>query len=139
MLQAFQLFSGQSLKPLYIKRFTISDKVYHIDQILVSDVSFWNWNVRSNWQKTCAEASKDRTSSARMKQIKLIRVYIMPGKLNNKKRTAIVYFGPERTDYLKLAEAEARSEFLAYIQTPLQAQIAYFHDFGGGATPNFGD
>ena len=47
----------------------------------------------------------------------------MPGKAKNKQRTAIVYFGPERADYLKLAEAEASSEFLEYIQAPLQAQL----------------
>ena len=47
----------------------------------------------------------------------------MPGKAKNKQCTAIAYFGSEQADYLKLAEAEARSEVLEHIQAPLQAQL----------------
>jgi hypothetical protein len=42
---------------------------------------------------------------------------------HNQNRTAIVYFGPNKEDYLKLLQAEDRSEFIAYIQSPLQAQL----------------
>jgi hypothetical protein len=41
----------------------------------------------------------------------------------NQKRTAIVYFGSQQEDYLKLVQAENRREFMAFIQQPLQAQL----------------
>jgi hypothetical protein len=44
-------------------------------------------------------------------------------KPKNQQRTAIVYFGQEREDYLCLAAAADSREFLNYIQKPLQAQL----------------
>lgn len=41
----------------------------------------------------------------------------------NQKRTAIVYFGDQQEDYLKLIQAPERSAFIEYIQRPLQAQL----------------
>lgn len=41
----------------------------------------------------------------------------------NQQRTAIVYFGPKREDYLRLAAAEESREFLNFIQQPLRAQL----------------
>jgi hypothetical protein len=41
----------------------------------------------------------------------------------NQKRTAIVYFGPQQEDYLKLVQAKDRSRFIEYIQRPLQEQL----------------
>ncbi len=44
-------------------------------------------------------------------------------KPKNHQRTAIVYFGSKREDYLCLAAAEDNKEFLSFIQQPLQAQL----------------
>ena len=41
----------------------------------------------------------------------------------NQQRTAIVYFGAEREDYLKRAEADDPREFLDFVQQPLRAQL----------------
>lgn len=41
----------------------------------------------------------------------------------NQQRTAIVYFSPQREDYLRLAVAEDSREFLNFIQQPLQARL----------------
>ncbi len=41
----------------------------------------------------------------------------------NQQRTAIVYFGPQREDYLRKAAAEDSRKFLNFIQQPLQAQL----------------
>jgi Domain of unknown function (DUF6431) len=41
----------------------------------------------------------------------------------NRKRTAIVYFGPQQEDYLKLVQAKDRSSYIEYIQAPLQKQL----------------
>ncbi len=41
----------------------------------------------------------------------------------NQLRTAIVYFGPKREDYLRLAAAEDSREFLSFIPQPLPAQL----------------
>ena len=41
----------------------------------------------------------------------------------NQQRTAIVYFGPNREDYLNRVEADDSREFLDYVQQPLRVQL----------------
>jgi Domain of unknown function (DUF6431) len=41
----------------------------------------------------------------------------------NQQRTAIVYFGPELKDYLSLVQDDNRSQYIDYIQGPLQEQL----------------
>jgi Domain of unknown function (DUF6431) len=41
----------------------------------------------------------------------------------NQNRTAIIYFGPQQEDYLKLMEAQNRSALIEYIQRPLEEQL----------------
>lgn len=49
----------------------------------------------------------------------------MPPKRHNQNRTAIVYFGAAKQDYLDLINADDRHQaYIAYIQAPLQAQIS---------------
>ena len=47
----------------------------------------------------------------------------MTEKRHNQNRTAIIYFGPEQKDYLNLIEAEDRTNFIQFIQRPLQEQL----------------
>lgn len=48
----------------------------------------------------------------------------MPQKRHNQNRTAIVYFGPTRQDYLDLVQADDHHHaYLEYIQVPLQTQL----------------
>lgn len=55
----------------------------------------------------------------------------MPEERHNQKRTAIVYFGPQQEDYLKLVQAEDRSAFIQFIQLPLQEQlVSEIHNSG---------
>jgi Domain of unknown function (DUF6431) len=42
-------------------------------------------------------------------------------------RTAIVYFGSTKQDYLKLVEADSHREFLDYIKPQLQVQLTAAH------------
>ena len=46
-----------------------------------------------------------------------------PQARHNQNRTAVVYFGPTKQDYLKLVEAENHQAYIEYIQKPLQLQI----------------
>lgn len=56
----------------------------------------------------------------------------------NQERTAVVYFGPQREDYFRLAAAEGRREFLSFIQQPLQVQLgAEKHRAGSGNTSRY--
>jgi hypothetical protein len=57
-------------------------------------------------------------------QAKQVGVKATPEARHDQNRTAIVYFGPNKEDYLKLLQAEDRSEYIAYIQNPLQAQLS---------------
>jgi hypothetical protein len=41
----------------------------------------------------------------------------------NQNRTAIVYFGPQQEDYLKLVQAQDRRAFIDYLQRPLKEQL----------------
>ena len=41
----------------------------------------------------------------------------------NQRRTAIIYFGFKRETYLELVKAEDSSEFLRFVQQPLQTQL----------------
>jgi len=50
-------------------------------------------------------------------------VVVQPAKRQNQQRTAIVYFGSQRSDYLQLAEAKDSSAFLREVQQPLQQQL----------------
>ena len=43
----------------------------------------------------------------------------MPEVHPNQKRTAIVYFGTQQEDYLKLIQAENLTAFIQFIQRPL--------------------
>ena len=47
----------------------------------------------------------------------------MTEERHNQKRTAIIYFGPQQEDYLNLIKAEDRTEFIQFIQHPLQEQL----------------
>jgi UDP-N-acetylglucosamine transferase subunit ALG13 len=42
---------------------------------------------------------------------------------HNQKRTAIVYFGSQQEDYLKLVQTDDRSALIQFIQRPLQEQL----------------
>ena len=46
-----------------------------------------------------------------------------PQERHNQNRTAVVYFGPTKQDYLKLVQAENHQAYIDYIQQPLQAQL----------------
>jgi Domain of unknown function (DUF6431) len=49
----------------------------------------------------------------------------MPTKQPNQNRTAIVYFGASKQDYLNLIQADEHHQaYIEYIQKPLQAQIS---------------
>ncbi len=48
----------------------------------------------------------------------------MTEKATYQNRTAIVYFGPNRQDYLDLVQAEDRQPLIEYLQAPLQAQLS---------------
>jgi len=52
-----------------------------------------------------------------------VETVLESSKPKNQQRTAIVYFGQEREDYLCLAAAADNREFLSFIQKPLQAQL----------------
>lgn len=57
---------------------------------------------------------------------------------HNQKRTAIVYFGPQQEDYLKLIQAGERSAFIQFIQRPLQEQlVSAMHNSGCAATSGY--
>lgn len=47
----------------------------------------------------------------------------MPEARHNQKRTAVICFGSQQEDYLKLVAAENRREFIEFIQRPLQTQL----------------
>jgi len=47
----------------------------------------------------------------------------MPEARQNQKRTAIIYFGSQQEDYLKLVKDQDRRAFIDYIQRPLQEQL----------------
>jgi hypothetical protein len=56
----------------------------------------------------------------------------------NQKRTAIVYFGSQHEDYLKLLQSEDRSKYIEYIQAPLQQQlIPEMHHIGCSDTSQY--
>lgn len=48
---------------------------------------------------------------------------VQPSKPKNQQRTAIVYFGPQWDDYLRLVEAADSAAFLRFVQHPLQQQL----------------
>lgn len=47
----------------------------------------------------------------------------MPQERHNENRTAIVYFGPTKQDYLDLVRSEDHRAYIEYIQKPLQSQL----------------
>ena len=62
----------------------------------------------------------------------------MPEVRHNQKRTAIVYFGSQQEDYLKLVQTDDRSRFIEFIQRPLQAQLVLeMHNNGCADTSRY--